>query len=89
MGFAEGRIPSVTANRLLLRNIEVVGVAWGAFLAARPELLGVTATALQPMIASGVVRPLIEAVIPFERATEALLLLEQRRALGKIVLALP
>ncbi|MGA8015772.1 MAG: NADPH:quinone oxidoreductase family protein [Candidatus Dormiibacterota bacterium] len=89
VGFAEGRIPSVTANRLLLRNIEVVGVAWGAFLAARPELLGVAATALQPMIASGVVRPLIEAVIPFERATEALLLLEQRRALGKIVLALP
>jgi NADPH:quinone reductase len=88
VGFAEGRIPSVTANRLLLRNVEVVGVAWGAFLAAEPELLAATATALQPMIESGVVRPLVGARIPFDRAAEALLLLEQRRAQGKVVLTI-
>ena len=89
VGFAEGRIPSVTVNRLLLRNIEVVGVAWGAFLGGEPELVAATAAALQPMIASGLVRPLVGAVIPLDRAAEALLLLERRRALGKVVLSLP
>jgi NADPH2:quinone reductase len=88
VGFAEGRIPTVTANRLLLRNISVVGVAWGAFLEMEPGLLRATAAELQPMVASGVVRPLVGAVVPFERAGEALRLLEERRAVGKVVLSL-
>jgi len=29
IGFTEGRIPSVQVNRRLLRNVSVVGVAWG------------------------------------------------------------
>jgi NADPH2:quinone reductase len=29
MGFASGDIPSIAINRLLLRNIEMIGVAWG------------------------------------------------------------
>ena len=88
VGFAEGRIPAVAVNRLLLRNVAVVGVAWGAFLELDPDLLRSTAAALDPMIASGVVSPVVGAVLPFSRAADALRLLEQRRALGKIVLSL-
>jgi NADPH2:quinone reductase len=88
VGFAGGRIPSVAANRLLLRNIAVVGAGWGAFLAVSPELLGETARALQPMLASGVVRPLVGAVLGLEQAAEALRLLEDRRAVGKVILSI-
>jgi NADPH2:quinone reductase len=89
VGFTEGRIPSVAANRLLLRNISVVGVAWGAFLSVEPGLLAATEAALRPMIAAGVVRPLVGAVVPLDRAADALRLLEERRALGKVVLSVP
>lgn len=88
VGFTEGRIPNVAVNRLLLRNISVVGVFWGALLRGEPGLLRATAAALQPMIATGVVRPLVGAVVPFDRAAEALRRLETRQALGKVVLSL-
>jgi NADPH2:quinone reductase len=87
VGFAGGRIPSVTANRLLLRNIAVVGAGWGAFLAVSPELFGATARALEPMLAARVVRPVVGSVVGFEQAAEALRLLEDRRAVGKVVLS--
>jgi len=32
IGFAAGGIPTVKVNRLLLRNVSVVGVAWGEYL---------------------------------------------------------
>ncbi len=88
VGFAGGRIPSVAANRLLLRNIAVVGAGWGAFLAVSPELFAETARALEPMLSSGVVRPVVGRVVEFERAAEALRLLEDRHAVGKVVLSI-
>jgi NADPH2:quinone reductase len=88
VGFTEGRIPSVQVNRLLLRNIDVVGVAWGAFLSVEPALFEATQQALETMIAGGVVSPIIGARFPLERAGDALHLLEERRALGKIVLTI-
>lgn len=88
LGFAAGRIPSVAANRLLLRNIAVVGVGWGAFLAVTPGFFTETARALEPMLASGVVRPLLGAVVGFDQAADALRLVEDRRAVGKVVLSL-
>jgi NADPH2:quinone reductase len=88
VGFTGGRIPSVTANRLLLRNIAVVGAGWGAFLAVSPGLFMETARALEPMLASGVVRPVVGAVVGLEQAAEGLRLLEDRRAVGKVVLSI-
>lgn len=32
IGFTEGQIPTVAVNRLLLKNVAVVGVGWGAFV---------------------------------------------------------
>ncbi|TMR40624.1 NADPH:quinone oxidoreductase family protein [Actinomadura geliboluensis] len=39
VGFTGGEIPSVRLNRLLLNNISVVGVAWGAYWMSRPAYL--------------------------------------------------
>jgi NADPH2:quinone reductase len=87
VGFTEGRIPTLPVNRLLFRNVEVIGAAWGAFLAVEPQLFAATQAALEPMIARGVVAPIVGATLPLERAADALRLLEERRAVGKIVLA--
>jgi NADPH2:quinone reductase len=86
VGFTEGRIPTVAANRLLLRNISVVGAAWGAWLATDPGLFAETADALLPMIESGDVAPLVRATFTLDDAAAALRLIEERRATGKVVL---
>jgi len=86
VGFTEGRIPTVAANRLLLRNISVVGAAWGAWLGRDPGLFATTAAALLPMIASGTVAPVVGATFSLDDAAEALRLIDERRATGKVVL---
>ena len=37
IGFASGRIPSLAANRVLLKNMSLVGVLWGGYVQAHPE----------------------------------------------------
>lgn len=86
IGFTEGRIPNVQVNRLLFRNVAVVGAAWGAFLAVEPQLFAAAETALDAMIQAGAVAPVIGATLPLERAADALRMLENREATGKIVL---
>ena len=88
IGFTEGRIPSVQVNRLLFRNVAVVGAAWGAFLAVEPQFFAAAEQGLEEMIQQGAVVPVIGATLPLERAADALRMLENREAAGKIVLAI-
>ncbi len=86
VGFAEGSIPEVRVNRLLLKNIEVVGAGWGAYALAKPELGPRIAAELSRMIEDGVVAPIVGARFPLEQAAAAVASLEDRSALGKVVL---
>ena len=57
VGFAAGQgIPEVKVNRLLLNNIDVRGVGWGAYAMARPGYMQEQWHRLVPMIERGVVR---------------------------------
>jgi NADPH:quinone reductase len=86
IGFAGGSIPRVATNRVLFRNIDVVGAAWGAFLEGHPEVKATTHAGLLPMVNAGFVSPLVGAVFPLEQAAEALQLIADRQAVGKVVL---
>ena len=86
VGFTGGSIPEVKVNRLLLRNTEVVGAGWGAYAMAKPQLNGEIQAALDRMIADGVVRPVVGARLPLERGAEAMRLIDERAATGKVVL---
>ncbi len=86
VGFAGGRIPEVQVNRLLLRNIDVVGVAWGAFLLHEPSVTPTIAKDLEAMADRGVLEPVVGSVFPLEQGAQALRELETRRATGKVVL---
>src|SRR3954462_6605276 len=58
VGFASGQgIPEVKVNRLLLNNIDVRGVGWGAYAMVRPGYMQQQWQALVPMIESGDVHP--------------------------------
>ncbi len=88
VGFAAGQgIPEVKVNRLLLNNIDVRGVGWGAFAMTTPGYMQEQWRDLAPMLADGTVRPPIGATYAFEEFGQALVDLEQRRALGKLVVA--
>jgi NADPH2:quinone reductase len=88
IGFTEGSIPSVAVNRLLFRNVSVVGAAWGAFAFERPEYVREVDEDLRRMVTAGHVRPLIGKRYPLEGVRDALEDLDGRRAVGKIVLDL-
>jgi NADPH2:quinone reductase len=88
IGFAGGTIPAIAANRVLLRNIDIVGVNWGGFLPHDPSLPAATDEALRAMAGAGDVNPLVGRSYPLEDAAEALADLEQRRARGKLVLSI-
>jgi NADPH2:quinone reductase len=88
VGFTGGSIPQVKVNRLLLNNVDVRGVGWGAYAMVRPGFMRSQWDALLPMIASGVVDPPVATTYPLEQAGRALTDMEQRRVLGKTVLTL-
>lgn len=86
VGFTGGEIPTVKVNRLLLNNIDVAGVAWGAFALARPGYLQQQWSDLLPHLESGALDPPLGSSYPLDRAAEAVTGLAERRATGKIVL---
>jgi NADPH:quinone reductase len=86
VGFTGGSIPEVRVNRLLLANTEVIGAGWGAFAMGKPRACREVGTALDELIARGMVQPLVGARFPLERAADALKLLGERGATGKVVL---
>jgi NADPH2:quinone reductase len=86
IGFTAGRIPQVAVNRLLLRNIAVVGVAWGHYVAEDPALIRRIGTELAGLAGAGRVRPVVGTTYAFEDGAQALLDLEARRTVGKSVL---
>jgi NADPH2:quinone reductase len=86
VGFTGGSIPEVKVNRLLLKNTEVVGAGWGAYVMGKPEVNREIGAAVNSMVDDGVVRPVVGARFPLERASEALELIDGRGATGKVVL---
>ena len=86
IGFTAGEIPTVRVNRLLLNNIDVVGVGWGAFALGKPGYALGQWDELLPHLRSGALDPPIGARFPLEKAAEGLARIDERRVLGKIVL---
>jgi len=86
VGFASGEIPKIPLNLVLLKGCQIVGVFWGSFAARDPARNREHANEIFRWVAQGKLRPAIDAVLPFERAAEALTRLENRQVKGKLVL---
>jgi NADPH2:quinone reductase len=88
IGFAGGEIPQVRVNRLLLNNIAVLGVGWGAFVSKHPEYPREQWLDLLPLLEAGQLVPPVGMVYPLADARLALAGLEQREIIGRAVLSL-
>lgn len=86
IGFAAGEIPTVQVNRLLLNNISVVGVGWGAYALKRPGHIAKEWAAILPHIESGALDPVVGDTYALADASQALALIDNRKATGKVLL---
>lgn len=87
LGFTGGEIPTVKVNRLLLNNVSVVGVGWGAFWAgSAPGYPKEQWAELYPLLERGALDPVLGTVHPLEDVVAAVTELDERRAAGKVLL---
>jgi NADPH:quinone reductase-like Zn-dependent oxidoreductase len=86
LGFTGGEIPTVKVNRLLLNNIDVVGVGWGAWILSHPDTMAQQWAEVEPLLASGRIPPPDPVVYSLDDASAAIGSLENRTAKGKVVL---
>lgn len=85
VGFPAG-IPQIPANLTLLKSCQIVGVFWGAAVARDPKGHAANMRDLFAMYAEGKIKPRISASLPLERAAEALVMMQERKVMGKVVL---
>jgi NADPH2:quinone reductase len=86
VGFAAGDIPKIPLNLVLLKGCQIVGVFWGSFAMRDPAKNREHCARLFAWIAEGKLAPVVDAVLPFTEAAQALARLERREVKGKLVL---
>jgi NADPH2:quinone reductase len=86
IGFASGRIPQPPANLVMVKNVSVIGLHWGAYLQHNPALMHWSLSELLGWLAEGRLKPHVSQTYPLERAVEALRALVERRTTGKVVI---
>ena len=85
IGFAAGGIPTVKVNRLLLRNVSVMGVAWGEYLNKVPGSAALFSWGLSQLVFLGL-KPPPPQRFPLSEGRAALQCLADGGVLGKLVL---
>ena len=85
LGFAAGGIPTVKVNRLLLRNVGVLGVGWREFVTARPEAQAEITRGVADLVSAGL-RPPEPQRYPLAEGRAALESLAAGGVFGKVVL---
>ncbi|MBF6183099.1 NADPH:quinone oxidoreductase family protein [Nocardia otitidiscaviarum] len=88
VGFTAGEIPTVKVNRLLLKNVEVVGAAWGEWAMSHPGYLQEQWAEVEPLLANGKILPPEPVLYTLDHAAEAVAALDKRTATGKVVVTL-
>jgi len=87
IGFASGRIPEVKANRILLKNIAITGLHWGAHAANEPARVSETFEALFELYAAGKIAPVIYKTYGLDEVPVALRALASRKTYGKLIVS--
>ncbi|MCC3317413.1 NADPH:quinone oxidoreductase family protein [Nocardia africana] len=85
VGFTAGEIPTVKVNRLLLKNVEVVGAAWGEWVMTHPGYLQEQWDEVAPLLESGRIAAPQPVLYPLTETAAAVAALDNRSAKGKVV----
>lgn len=86
IGFAAGEIPTIKANYLLVKNIEVSGLQWSDYRDRTPDWVRRVQTEIFDLAVAGKLKPVINRRFPLEGFKEALGLLRDGKAQGKLIL---
>lgn len=87
IGFTAG-IPKIALNLALLKACSIVGVFWGAWIDRNKQRFDEEVAMLLRFWSEGRINPLISERVPFARAAEAIGVMSQRGAVGKMVVEL-
>jgi NADPH:quinone reductase len=87
VGFPAG-IAKLPLNLTLLKSCDVCGVFWGAFAARDPKKNHANIAELFELYAAGKIKPRISGTYPLERGGEAIAMLSNREATGKLVVTI-
>ncbi len=83
VGFAGGTIPQIPANRILLKELDVLGVYWGDWAARNPERNRANFDAMFALMRDGKLHPRVDTTYTFADAPHAIADLHERRLVGK------
>jgi NADPH2:quinone reductase len=86
IGFASGEVPQFPGNYLLVKNISIVGVYWGAYRTREPEIFRDGFAELTRWWSEGKLKPHVSQVFPLAEAPRALAMLESRQSTGRLVI---
>jgi NADPH2:quinone reductase len=87
VGFPAG-IPRIPLNLPLLKNCQIVGVFWAAWVERDPASLRESGKELIDLYRAGAINPIVSQRFPMERAADAIAWLAARRATGKVVVTM-
>ncbi|MGB3627169.1 MAG: NADPH:quinone oxidoreductase family protein [Henriciella sp.] len=86
VGFASGRIPSITANMPLIKGFSVVGVRAGEYGRRFPEKGRENMEAVWKLVADQAVTPHVHAVYSLDDWRQAFAEMEERRVVGRVII---
>lgn len=89
IGFAAGAIPSIKLNRVLLRNVALIGLHWGAYFQHDRATIARTHAALVELCAAGAIKPVVTRTLPFAELPDGLDTIAARGVIGNLALAAP
>ncbi|MBT5571934.1 MAG: NADPH:quinone oxidoreductase family protein [Alphaproteobacteria bacterium] len=86
IGFASGDVPQFPGNYLLVKNISIVGVYWGAYRTQEPKVFRDGFAELTRWWDEGKLKPHVSQVFPLADTPKALAMLEGRQSTGRLVI---
>ena len=87
-GFASGTIPAARAGYLLVKNIAVLGLQVTDYRDREPDGWQAAMSALDELYERGLVRPVVSAAYPLERASRGVAVVKRGETTGKVVLTI-
>jgi len=86
IGFAAGKIEMVPMNLVLLKNVSIVGMHWGAYKVKQPEHIPAVWGDILKLFATGLVKPVVYSeVYPLEKLSDGLDAIAKRETWGKAI----
>lgn len=88
IGFASGRIADLPSNMALMKGFSLIGVRAGEYGRRDPEAGRANIEMVDGWAATGKIDPYICATFPLTQAVDAMRLLQERKAVGKVVITM-